>query len=190
MLLIQRMRFSTSASAIAPVTQAEETQEEGIELTDDQRATSLMDLTADHQRAFQSELTLYNIDVAAYDKEMKAHRELKEWIIKTVDPEYTEHTCQPEKTVRDWYVKLKTLLGPTDATLESRRAHSDQLFQASPPRRTLRRRSLLFTPVVDNDGVEEVGDGKGSARLYTPLVWTQLRWHHRRTREGHGIVGD
>jgi prophage antirepressor-like protein len=102
--------------------QAEETQEEGItqsrELTDDQRAIDPTELSDHHQRAFQSEMTLYNANLAAYKEETKSHRELKAWVIKTVDPEYTEHTCPPEETVRDWYAKLKTRLGVTDITLE------------------------------------------------------------------------
>ena len=102
--------------------QADETQEEGItqsrELTDDQRAMDPTELSDHHQRAFQAEMTLYNANLAAYKEETKAHRELKAWVIKTVDPDYTDHTCPPEETIRDWYAKLKARLGVTNVTLE------------------------------------------------------------------------
>jgi hypothetical protein len=64
-------------------------------------------LSANNQKAFQFDLNMYQELKKEYNAEITSIRTLKDWIRKTVAPNYQQTCCKPTESIEKWYGNLK-----------------------------------------------------------------------------------
>jgi hypothetical protein len=64
-------------------------------------------LSANNQKAFQFDLNMYQELKKEYNAEVSSIRTLKDWIRKTVAPNYQQTCCKPAESIKEWYENLK-----------------------------------------------------------------------------------
>ena len=70
------------------------------------RATTYMELSSENQKSFQFLMNTYNHEMTRYEAQRNHIRDLRSWVLKTVDPQYRKTSCVPTDSFRDWYKKL------------------------------------------------------------------------------------
>jgi hypothetical protein len=54
-----------------------------------------------------------------YAKEGEVLHAVRDWITKTVDSDYRQRCCRPQKTIREWFEALKEQVGMSNYATES-----------------------------------------------------------------------
>jgi len=94
----------TQASATVSSTQDSEPQESQSIV---QPVVTFANLSANNQKAFQFDLNMYQELKKEYNAEVNSIRTLKDWIRKTVAPNYQQTCCKPAESIKEWYENLK-----------------------------------------------------------------------------------
>jgi hypothetical protein len=63
--------------------------------------------SANNQKALQFDLNMYQELKKEYNAEVSSVRTLKDWIRKTVAPNYQQTCCKPAESIKEWYKNLK-----------------------------------------------------------------------------------
>jgi len=72
------------------------------------------DLTAEGLRTFQMDWTIYQANEKKYTQQFERVERLKQWILKTTSPHLQLTSCDPTKSIGDWYKALQTQAGISD----------------------------------------------------------------------------
>jgi hypothetical protein len=103
----------------------------GAQGDDDATQIDLQNLIWDHSQ------DLYTILYRAWESEVEAIRELKDWVLATVSDDLVRTACPPGGTIREWFKQLQTQLGITPlVSMRLARARYKKATQipAKPPR--------------------------------------------------------
>jgi hypothetical protein len=93
------------------------------------------ELTTQGRQLLQLDMTYYQQEIKAYNKEQDSIKELKAWVGKTTTDHLRRTCCKPQGALKSWYTKLKEQVGISDSklTLDARaqyRAATKQLSKA------------------------------------------------------------
>ena len=83
------------------------------------RATTYMELSSENQKSFQFLMNTYNHEMNRYEAQRGHIKDLRSWVLKTVDPQYRKTSCIPTDSLRDWYKKLQAQVKMDDMRVES-----------------------------------------------------------------------
>ncbi|KAJ2892354.1 hypothetical protein MKZ38_009950 [Zalerion maritima] len=82
-------------------------------------ASNYRELSSEQQKAYQFLTSNYNHELRHYKEEQKLIRNLCAWVRKTVDSSYQVISCNPTKSLREWYTSLRTHVKPSDMRLDA-----------------------------------------------------------------------
>ena len=80
---------------------------------------SFATLSGKNQKAFQFAYTVYTEEEKRYVAQIASIDKVKEWIRKTVSPNYQRTCCRPIESIKDWYEKLKEHAGISEYEAET-----------------------------------------------------------------------
>ena len=91
----------------------------GIQQTDtpeypltEEPARSMLDMSPEDQKTFQSLINIYNTDMRDYNIQMDRISALQAWISSTVARQYKDVCCKPDDSLRVWYKNLRERVKP------------------------------------------------------------------------------
>jgi hypothetical protein len=97
----------TQVTATASSTQDSDPQESQSTVQSVGPVITFANLSANNQKAFQFDLNMYQELKKEYNAEITFIRTLKDWIRKTVAPNYQQTCCKPTESIKEWYGNLK-----------------------------------------------------------------------------------
>jgi hypothetical protein len=103
---------ATSSSATALTPQGDDESSQTVQPTQAHhvKATSYLDLDPRYQTVFHHMMSTYHQDLNHYTAQQRDLQALRSWVSKTVDVDFRKATCEPTKSIREWYKELRDLV--------------------------------------------------------------------------------